>query len=376
MLRRTIDLRSDTVTEMSAEMRTALAFAVTGDMLYGDDPYVRRLEESLQELFGLSAVWMPSCTMANLVAVNLLSRGAGSELILGSTSHINVFERKNGALAGGMAYKEIRDSAGRITVKDLENAITEESEFFPQQAGVAVENTHNLAGGRAFPPDHLRRLCEIARRRGLRMHLDGARIFNASLALDVPLTAWRLSGLGPDSLSVSLSKGLGTPAGAALLLKHTDDIPRAHRVRKALGGTMHTGAGYLAAAAVVLLRPERYAEVEAQLAADHRRAKWFADELEQIKGCQIVSPVETNIVYVALVIPAATAVGELRKQGILCSILSLHAVEATASLRDSTPLRFVFHRGILDQDVLRTVEAVRDLLEMAGTGRKAISKLA
>ena len=369
---RVVDLRSDTVTEMPAEMRAAMAYAVTGDMLYGNDHNVSQLEENVGELFGLTAVWMPSCTMANLVAVILLNRGAGSELILGATSHINVFERKNGTLSGGMAYKAIPDSGGRIALRDLEGAITEESEFFPMQAGLALENTHNLAGGRTFHPEYLRRLCQLARERGLRIHLDGARIFNASVALDVPLQSWRLNGEGPDSIATSLSKGLGTPAGAALMVTHPEDVSRARRIRKALGGTMHTGAGYLAAAALVLLRPERYDDLRTQLTRDHDRAKRFANEIREIAGCTVVAPVETNIVYLTLDIPASVAVSELRKQGILCSILSLDTAGALAVVRDHTPLRFVFHRGILDADVVYAVGAINELMGKCSTLRCSI----
>jgi threonine aldolase len=248
-----IDLRSDTVTAITASQRVAMAYAVTGDMLYEDDRYVSELEHRLALWFGVDdCVWMPSCTMANLVALALAS-SRGDEIIVGATSHINALERKNAASLLGVSYAALPDSNGRLDISDLSSTLAVESEFQPHQSAIALENTHNLAGGRAFHPSYLQTVCAIAGANSLAVHVDGARIFNASVALAVPLAEWfRSAELG--SMSLSLSKALGTPAGGALLVRTLDDGRRARRHRKALGGTMHTGAGYLASAALAIVQ--------------------------------------------------------------------------------------------------------------------------
>ena len=343
-----IDLRSDTVTEMSAGMRHAMSHAVAGDMLYEMDDNVIALEEILAKLFEMNAMWVPSCTMANLIGLLLSRRSLGCEIIVGETSHINTFERKNASFVGGMSYRTLPDRHGCIQLDDLRSALVAESAFFPEQAAIALENTHNLSGGNAFNVEYFEEICGWARSNQLRVHLDGARIFNASVALNVRLASWSFSGGGPDTLAVSLSKGLGTPAGGALLIQSPDDLERAKYIRKALGGTMHTGVGYLAAAAVEAIGPTGINASLDQLARDHYLAEWLSDGIRAIDGFSVLNGVQTNIIY----FEHSTIVGPelallLKQRGVLSTCLSTSGVFPTDSyIKAKAPVRFVTHRGI------------------------------
>lgn len=366
-MERLIDLRSDTVTEMTPAMRMAMAYAVTGDMLYDDDAHVNDLEAEIGSRFGMRAIWMPSCTMANLIALVLCNKGPGCEVIVGASSHINVFERRNAVMVGGLAYKPIGDAGGRFELTDFQQSLVDESDFFPRQTAVALENTHNLAGGAASTSEQLLRIYRVAKSRELRIHLDGARIFNASVATGEPLSVWGGDDIGPDSIAVSLSKALGTPAGAVLLVRSREDARRAKRVRKALGGTMHTGAGYLAAAALVAVRQAGYAEIEVQIGQDHQRAQSFAASVALSNRCRILNRVDTNIVYVLVDgMSAKDVVARLRKAGILCSVLTIAGVRRVASNVVDVPVRFVFHRGIVDADVAYAATVLRNMMDAGG----------
>lgn len=355
-----VDLRSDTVTRATSAMRFSMSFATTDDMLYRCDDNLNKLECLLSDLFGMTAVWMPSCTMANLVALLICSTRPGAEIILGEQSHINIFERKNAASYGGFGYLPLPDRHGRIDVDQIAEALVFENEFFARKVCLCLENTHNLSGGLAFPKEYLASVCDLSRSQGVRVHIDGARIFNASVFCGEKLNAWAMD-VGPQSMSISLSKALGTPAGGALLLQSSDESELARRIRKSLGGTMHTGAGYLAAAAVAVLGGDYYEKVVPQISRDHLLAKNFASELSNISGCQIVNDVQTNIVYASVQGKSPTEVMEiLKKEKIYCSILSpsFVGVSAKGATKNGAPVRFVFHRGITAVDVERVIGEV------------------
>ncbi len=348
-----VDLRSDTVTEMPMQDRLAMAYAVTGDMLYGEDRYINTLESVLGENFGMHGIWVPSCTMANLIALLLCRSGLASEILVGDTSHINTFERKNATFVGGIAYKNFDDTAGNVTLEELDRVHVVESNFFPLQVAIALENTHNLAGGRTFAPSYLRTICEWARQKKMRVHLDGARIFNASVRVDVPLSAWSLEGEGPDTIAISLSKGLGTPAGGLILVRRREERRSAEFMRKALGGTMHTGAGYLAAAVAQRLEGGFSGGARNQILRDHQLAAIFAARAGALSSIDIVNKVETNIVYLThRSLHGHEVVSRLHSRQILCSCLSTQGtLFGEERFTRNTPVRFVFHRGIVERDI-------------------------
>lgn len=366
-----LDCRSDTVTEISAEMRLAMSCATTGDMLYDEDKNVAELEEILSDLFQMSCIWTPSTTMSNLIAILLLKRGIGCEILVGQTSHINVFERKNASLFGGISYKPLPDYNGRIDLDVIQSAYAAENEFFPDISALTLENTHNLCGGRVFSADYLNAVCDWVKDRNMLVHIDGARIFNASVALNTPLDVW---GKHPAvySMSISLSKGLGTSAGAALLMRGKANRKKAKYIRKSLGGTMHTGAGYLAAAGVQLLQKGYKQGIETQLKHDHAVTKQLATEISQLADYSILNPIDTNIIYLThRKLPGALLARRLQDTGVLCSCLTPKAAvfnasndnssEKNASITECTPVRFVIHRGILDKDINSIIHALKSI---------------
>ncbi|MGH8905689.1 MAG: threonine aldolase family protein [Egibacteraceae bacterium] len=356
-----LDFRSDTVTQMTAEMRAAMATARSADMLYDEDRYVNELEDILAGLFGMECLWTPSTTMSNLIGLLLVATGMGCQVLLGKTSHVYAHDRKNAASVGGVAYHALADERGRITLTDLDNSYTVETEFFPRTVAVVLENTHNLAGGTAFPPEYLATVSVWARDRNIAIHLDGARIFNASVSLGVDLRCWGTH--GADSIAVSLSKGLGTPAGSALMVKNSRVKQRAKCIRKSLGGTMHTGAGYLAAAAVSLLKKGYDAGIVCQLDEDHRVAAYFAKRLKGLSHYRLVNNVETNILYLSHESIAGPALArQLSLHGILASCLATTSMilrrSEFGSSECSAPIRFVTHRGLTSAHVDQVIDAL------------------
>jgi threonine aldolase len=303
-----IDLRSDTVTRPTAAMRAAMAQAEVGDDVYGEDPTVRRLEARTAELVGKeAALFVPSGTMANQIAILLHTR-RGEEVLGGEGTHSSVFESGAAAAISGVQFR-IAGRGGLFTAEELDRAVAPTGVMFSQSVLVIVENTHNRAGGRIFPQAEVLRIARVARRRGLRLHLDGARLWNAAVA-----TGQRESELAApfDTVSVCFSKGLGAPVGSAVAGSRAamDD---ARRFRKMLGGGMRQ-AGILAAAALHGLERHR-----ARLADDHAAARLIAERLAQIPGVGVDVPsVETNIVNLRLLEPKADAVAQNgRRFGVL-----------------------------------------------------------
>jgi threonine aldolase len=323
-----IDLRSDTVTQPSAAMRRAMAEAALGDDVFGDDPTVNRLQEVAAERFGMEAgLFFPSGTQSNLAAV-MAHCARGEEMIVGQEAHTYRYEAGGAAVLGSVQPQPLQNLPdGSLDLAMVEAAIKPDDSHFAITRLIALENT---IGGRVLPRQYMAEAIALARRRKLSIHLDGARVFNAAVKLGMPA---RDLCAGFDTVSVCLSKGLGTPAGTVLVGRR-DLIERARRVRKMLGGTMRQ-VGVLAAAGLYALEHN----VE-RLAEDHANAALLAKGLAEA-GLK-VDPVQTNMVFAT--IPAdsvATLARHLEAQG----------VKALVSPR----LRLVTHLDVGRADIERAV---------------------
>ncbi len=284
-----IDLRSDTVSWPTPAMRQAMATAEVGDDVWGDDPTVIRLQDMAAERVGKeAALFVPSGTMGNLAAA-LAHCGRGDELILGDKAHTFRYEAGGVAVLGGIHPCTLPNQAdGTLKLADIKAAVRPDDDHFPHSRAIFLENTHNICGGVAIPPDYFAAVRQIADVTGLIIHLDGARVFNAAVALDCPVTEITQY---VDSVTFCLSKGLCAPVGS-LLCGSTDFIYRASRARKLLGGGMRQ-AGVLAAAGIIALE-----QMVDRLADDHVNARRLAEGLAEIPGVQIdLDLVQTNLVY-------------------------------------------------------------------------------
>src|SRR5215475_9217442 len=279
-----IDLRSDTVTLLSAEMRKAMANAPVGDDQYGEDPSVNRLQERIAELLGKeAALFVPSGTMANQIGLKILTR-PGDEVILGDEAHIVWHESGAGAANSGVQFAVV-GRGGLFTATDLRAAYKPPGHIvFPPTTLVAVENTHNRGGGVVFPQEDAEAICATARELGMASYLDGARLFNTAVA-----TGRSLAELAApfDVVSVALSKGLGCPVGS-LIAGRAPDMVRAVRARRMFGGAMRQ-SGILAAAGLYALEHN----IE-RLAEDHANARILAEYLPDTRAEIDLTTVQTN----------------------------------------------------------------------------------
>jgi threonine aldolase len=326
-------------------MREAMATAEVGDDVYGEDPTVNRLEELAAELMGReAAVYVPTGTMGNQIAIHIHTQ-PGSEVVAEAGAHIFNFEMGAMAALSGALPRPVETADGILDPERVEAAIQPPAGYRTPTSLVVLENSHNLAGGRVTPPARMDELVAVARRHGLPVHLDGARIHNAAAALGV--TAAELSA-GADTVMFCLSKGLGAPVGS-ILVGDADTITEARRVRKLFGGGMRQ-AGIIAAAGLVALD-----EVLPTLANDNRRAHNLAVGLAGIPGI-VLDPetVDTNIVFFSLAdtapMDAAELATRLAVDGVLCHPLG----------RDS--IRMVTHYHINDEDIGRAVEVTERAL--------------
>ncbi len=281
-----IDLRSDTVTQPTPAMRRAMAEALVGDDVYGEDPTVTRLEALAAERLGQdAALFVPSGTMGNLVCL-LVHCGRGEEFIVGNRQHTYVYEAGGSAAAGSIHPQVLPSQAdGSLNLAHIEGAIRGDDAHFPRTRLIALENTHNVLGGRVLTLDYIRQVRAIADRHDLHLHCDGARLWNAAVAQEEELA--RLA--EPfDSLSVCLSKGLAAPVGS-LVAGSRPFIAEARRARKVLGGGMRQ-AGVIAAAGIVAIT-----EMIDRLAEDHANAQRLTEGLISL-GYRPTHPVETNII--------------------------------------------------------------------------------
>lgn len=286
---RIIDLRSDTITQPTPSMRQAMAEAQVGDDVFGEDPTVNRMEEiAAERLDKEAALFVASGTMANLVS-QLTHCGRGDEIILGDQSHIFFYEQGGSAALGGIHPCTVPNQPdGKLALKDIEAAIRTDDIHFPRTRLIVLENTHNRCNGSPIDADYMHSVGEIAQRHGLKVHVDGARFFNAAISLGVK--AQKLAAEA-DSISICLSKGLAAPVGS-VICGTREFINEARRARKVLGGGMRQ-AGVLAAAGIVALT-----EMVDRLEDDHVNARRLAEGLAGINGLSIDPDcVKTNIVY-------------------------------------------------------------------------------
>ncbi len=341
-----IDLRSDTVTQPTPEMRQAMATASVGDDVFGDDPTVNALQEMAADLMGKeAALFVPSGTMGNLAAL-LAHCQRGDEVIIGNRNHSFLFEAGGLSALGGIHSCQLQNQPdGSLRPSEIESAIRPDDPHDPITRLVCLENTHNRCGGTVQTPGVTRAMAEVTHRHGLKVHLDGARLFNAAAALGV--SAKELAEPA-DSVTFCLSKGLCAPVGS-VLCGDREFIRRAHRARKMLGGGMRQ-AGVLAAAGIVALR-----KMTVRLSEDHRRARQLAEGLQTNRHLQLTMGMPaTNMVFFDLgpEVQKSTAEieHEMRSRGIL--------VHASAPRQ----FRLVTHYWIDDEAVSKTISALGEVL--------------
>lgn len=303
-----VDLRSDTVTQPTPEMKAAMLAAPLGDDVLGDDPSVQELEAYGAALFGKeAALFCPSGTMTNQIALKIHTNAPG-EVMCDALSHIYQYEGGGAGFISGLATHLLQGDGGRLTAEQIEQAIRPDDVHFPITQLVSLENTCNKAGGTVYELLEIKKIRQLCEQKGIKLHLDGARVFNAIAAAD-----YTEKELGEqfDTLSVCLSKGLGAPVGS-LLLGNRSDIRQARRIRKILGGGMRQ-SGLLAAAGTYALRHHR-----ARLQQDHDHAQQLATWLEQHPHIKSVLPVHTNIIIAQTTdaVPASTLVDSWEQKGI------------------------------------------------------------
>ena len=336
-----VELRSDTFTKPTPEMRRAMADAVVGDDVWGEDPTANALQEQCAALFGKEAgLFVPSGSMGNEAAIKVLTN-PGEEIIVEASAHVIEAEVGAPATIRQVIVRALPGPRGVFDLDELADAIRLPSRFFTHTSLVCLENTHQGSGGAVVPIEAFRDMAKVARDRGVRVHLDGARIFNASVASGVHVREYAAE---VDTLSFCFSKGLGAPVGS-MLLGQKDVIDRARRVRKMLGGGMRQ-VGVLCAAAKVALETG----VE-RLADDHANAKRLAAGIaEAWPGSIDPAGVETNILYVDTGDrDAEETAGALKEQGVLVGPMGARR------------LRLVTHRDVDTADIERVIEAFRVL---------------
>jgi len=342
-----IDLRSDTVTKPTPEMREAMARAEVGDDVYGEDPTINRLQELAAEMTGQEAgLFVASGTMGNLTAI-LAHCQRGDEVILGKEAHTFRYEAGGISVLGGVHSCQIPNQPdGSLALKDIEAAVRADDPHQPVTRLIALENTHNRCGGTVQSVEYTRQVAEFAHSRGLKVHLDGARVFNAAAALGVPARDLTRE---VDSVTFCLSKGLSAPVGS-VLCGPRDFIVQAHRVRKLLGGGMRQ-AGVLAAAGIVALE-----KMVSRLGEDHARARMLAAGLSENR-CLVLDAgtPATNMVFMNLSddVPfsAAEVAERMKERGVL------------AGVSGARRFRLVTHCWVDEEGVERAVAAFDDILK-------------
>lgn len=342
---RIVDLRSDTVTRPTAAMRAAMAAAEVGDDVYGEDPTVNKLQDRAAELFGReAALFVPSGCMGNLLAIMGWTRRS-NEVICEQRAHVNLYELASMSAIAGVMPRPVPAPDGVLTWEVIEPAVREKIYYDSQTALVTLENTHNMHGGTVYPTAIAEDICESAHAIGLRVHLDGARIFNAAVALGKSVVEITRKF---DSVMFCLSKGLGAPVGS-ILVGPREFIQQAHINRKMLGGGMRQ-AGVLAAAGLIALE-----ESPKALRPDHENAQHLATSLARLRGIKIdPTRVVTNIVIFDVQATGRTAAeicNDLGAKNILCLSTDKYSV------------RMVTHCDVDREGIDRAVAAVAELLE-------------
>lgn len=337
-----IDLRSDTVTRPTAEMRAAMAAAEVGDDVYGEDPTVNHLEQRAAEMFRKEAgLFVPSGTMGNTIGVKIHTNH-GEEVLCEAHSHVLDWELSMMAWFGGCLARAVPTADGILTWDKIELALRKASPHSAQTTLITVENTHNMAGGTVYPQATIDEICDEAHRRRLKVHIDGARIFNAAVATGLPVSRIVRDA---DSVMFCVSKGLCAPVGS-LLVGTAEGIGRGRSFRKRLGGGMRQ-AGILAAAGLVALE-----QMTERLAEDHVNAKLLAEGLARIPGIRFdAGRVQTNIVIFDLSplgISTAQLSAELKQRGILADGV------------DDQRMRLVTHHDVTRSDCETALSAIAE----------------
>jgi len=342
--RKKIDLRSDTVTLPTDEMREAMSNAEVGDDVYQEDPTVYRLEELAAKKIGKeAALFVPSGTMGNLIAV-LTHCQRGDEVILEMDSHIYYYEVGGMSAVAGVIPRLIAGDKGILNPQDVKMALREINLHYPKTTLICVENTHNRAGGTITSPKIIEEICQLAHQRNIQVHLDGARIFNAAVALNIKPA---LLAKDVDSMMFCLSKGLSAPVGS-ILTGSKEFIQRARKNRKMLGGGMRQ-AGILAAAGIIAL--ENMVE---RLEEDHKNARILGEGLADIGGIKIdLETIQTNMVYF-----------NLNKSGMNTYqfLPKLAEYNILGSPQPPTKVRLVTHYGINEDDIYATIKAIKEIV--------------
>jgi threonine aldolase len=319
-----IDLRSDTITQPTPAMREAMAQAEVGDDVFGDDPSVSRLENTVAEFLGKeAALFTPSGTMANQLALRVHTE-PGDEILIDGNAHIYYYETGAPAALAGVMCRCLPGVRGIFTVADIEAALRPADQHFSPTKLVCVENTHNRGGGSIWPLEQIREIAEASRQHGLRLHLDGARLWNAAVATGIPERDYAAHF---DSVSVCFSKGLGAPIGSALCGTR-DFIQKARRFRKMFGGGMRQ-AGIIAAGALYAIENHRN-----RLAEDHTNARALAEGLCSLPGV-VLDPasVETNIVLIHVPgVPAPKLALALNDAGLRVLAVGPNTIRAVTNL--------------------------------------------
>lgn len=340
-----IDLRSDTVTKPTQEMREAMFKAEVGDDVYREDPTVNRLEEIAAEMLGKeAALFVTSGTQGNQVAILTHTR-PGEEVILEAESHIFYYEAGAASALAGVQVRTIAGNRGQMPISDIQKSIRDTDIHVPRTALIALENTHNRAGGAVLPPEYMKEVSFLAKDKNIPIHLDGARLFNASVALNIDvkeLTQY------VDTVQICLSKGLSAPMGS-ILAGSKDYIETARKWRKRLGGGMRQ-AGLMAAPGIIALT-----KMVDRLKEDHNRAKNLAHGIEQVEGLRVdVSSVETNILLLDVKGLGTTAKSFMDE---------MHKYEIFGSVFGEYIIRLTTHREITDEDIDNTIKAIKEIVK-------------
>lgn len=340
-----IDLRSDTVTRPTAEMKRAMMLAPLGDDVYGEDPSVNLLQERVAALFGKEAgLFVPTGVMSNQLAIKAWTQ-PGDEVIVEKESHIFNYETAAPSMMSAVQLHPVPGRLGVLAPDDVASAVRPDTYYYPRSTLVCMENTHNRMGGTVYPVEAMRELRALCHAHGMGLHLDGARIWNAHVASETP---FRDYGDAVDSISVCFSKGLGAPVGSMLLGTHAL-ITKAHKYRKIFGGGMRQ-AGMLAAAALHAV--EHHLPL---LAEDHARARRFAEALDGMRSFRIDHDrVQTNMVLLDFT-GGPTRAAEAQRR------LHAEGIEIGMGMADS--LRAVFHLDLDDEAVGRAIDVCRKVLD-------------
>ncbi|WP_223699888.1 low-specificity L-threonine aldolase [Sutcliffiella deserti] len=342
-----IDLRSDTVTKPTEEMRRASYEAEVGDDVYGEDPTVRKLEEKAAEILGKeAALFVTSGTQGNQIAVLTHCR-PGNEILLESESHIFYYESGAVAALAGVQTRTIKGINGRMNPDEVLAAIRGEDQHFPETGLICIENTHNRAGGAVVPVSNMQKIFEHASSHSIPVHVDGARLFNAAVSANCSVKDFTQY---CDTVQICLSKGLGAPVGS-LLAGSEDFIKKARKWRKRLGGGLRQ-VGIIAAPGLVSLT-----KMTERLSEDHENAAYLAHALKDIKGLSIVNSVDTNIVVVEVANFGCTAdqfVSALKEEGVLAVTFG------------PTLVRFTTHYDVTKENIKKAIDSIEVVARKLG----------